>query len=103
YTTRVESHPTPTHTLTLTLRRYGIQFFLSSRRRHTIFKCDWSSDVCSSDLKEAAVFVLGWLWCVSVRVCVCVCVCVFELGWLWCVCVCELSSSLLRSLSALLT
>src|SRR5207237_5147459 len=22
--------------------------FLSSRRRHTIFKCDWSSDVCSS-------------------------------------------------------
>src|SRR5207237_6836176 len=22
----------------------------SSRRRHTIFKCDWSSDVCSSDL-----------------------------------------------------
>src|SRR5260370_41752946 len=25
-------------------------FFLSSRRRHTIFKCDWSSDVCSSDL-----------------------------------------------------
>src|SRR5207237_3991031 len=25
-------------------------FFFSSRRRHTIFKCDWSSDVCSSDL-----------------------------------------------------
>src|SRR2546430_9849917 len=25
-------------------------FFLSSRRRHTIFDCDWSSDVCSSDL-----------------------------------------------------
>src|SRR5207237_6850020 len=24
--------------------------FLSSRRRHTRFKCDWSSDVCSSDL-----------------------------------------------------
>src|SRR2546430_13448732 len=23
---------------------------LSSRRRHTIFDCDWSSDVCSSDL-----------------------------------------------------
>src|SRR5207237_4734578 len=22
----------------------------SSRRRHTRFKCDWSSDVCSSDL-----------------------------------------------------
>src|SRR5260370_23913791 len=27
------------------------QFFFSSRRRHTIFKCDWSSDVCSSDLR----------------------------------------------------
>src|SRR2546430_12479935 len=23
--------------------------FLSSRRRHTSFDCDWSSDVCSSD------------------------------------------------------
>src|SRR5688572_32183134 len=28
----------------------GILFFFSSRRRHTIFDCDWSSDVCSSDL-----------------------------------------------------
>src|SRR5260370_33850729 len=27
-------------------------FFFSSRRRHTRFKCDWSSDVCSSDLLE---------------------------------------------------
>src|SRR5260370_40565217 len=27
-------------------------FFFSSRRRHTIFKCDWSSDVCSSDLVD---------------------------------------------------
>src|SRR2546430_11775677 len=27
-------------------------FFFSSRRRHTRFDCDWSSDVCSSDLKE---------------------------------------------------
>src|SRR6516165_1091111 len=26
-------------------------FFFSSRRRHTIFDCDWSSDVCSSDLR----------------------------------------------------
>src|SRR5256886_13434893 len=24
--------------------------FFSSRRRHTRFDCDWSSDVCSSDL-----------------------------------------------------
>src|SRR4029434_5806096 len=35
--------------------------FFSSRRRHTRFKCDWSSDVCSSDLKMIVV------------VCVCVC------------------------------
>src|SRR5437588_80734 len=26
-------------------------FFFSSRRRHTRSLCDWSSDVCSSDLK----------------------------------------------------
>src|SRR5260370_5585898 len=30
--------------------RGNVDFFFSSRRRHTIFKCDWSSDVCSSDL-----------------------------------------------------
>src|SRR5438132_5752885 len=29
-----------------------IYFFFSSRRRHTRSLCDWSSDVCSSDLKE---------------------------------------------------
>src|SRR2546430_17044531 len=27
-------------------------FFFSSRRRHTRFDCDWSSDVCSSDLHD---------------------------------------------------
>src|SRR2546430_12612198 len=27
-------------------------FFFASRRRHTRFDCDWSSDVCSSDLKR---------------------------------------------------
>src|SRR2546430_4318229 len=26
-----------------------VDFFFSSRRRHTRFDCDWSSDVCSSD------------------------------------------------------
>src|SRR5205085_7906570 len=26
--------------------------FFSSRRRHTRFDCDWSSDVCSSDLSS---------------------------------------------------
>src|SRR5438132_1508219 len=28
----------------------GLDFFFSSRRRHTRSLCDWSSDVCSSDL-----------------------------------------------------
>src|SRR6266568_5557116 len=27
-------------------------FFFSSRRRHTRWNCDWSSDVCSSDLAK---------------------------------------------------
>src|SRR2546427_6508799 len=30
-------------------------FFFSSRRRHTRFDCDWSSDVCSSDLTLASL------------------------------------------------
>src|SRR5688572_17474338 len=30
-------------------------FFFSSRRRHTRFDCDWSSDVCSSDLQALRV------------------------------------------------
>src|SRR2546427_13087381 len=33
-------------------------FFFSSRRRHTRFDCDWSSDVCSSDL----IHVNGVIW-----------------------------------------
>src|SRR2546430_14280063 len=31
-------------------------FFFSSRRRHTRFDCDWSSDVCSSDLSLQEMF-----------------------------------------------
>src|SRR2546430_5234475 len=40
---------------TLTVKFWSVLccFFFSSRRRHTRFDCDWSSDVCSSDL-------LGW-------------------------------------------
>src|SRR5438477_4580893 len=29
-----------------------VAFFFSSRRRHTRLTCDWSSDVCSSDLRR---------------------------------------------------
>src|SRR5256886_3766368 len=33
-------------------------FFFSSRRRHTRFDCDWSSDVCSSDLAADSLGLL---------------------------------------------
>src|SRR5688572_17041101 len=33
-------------------------FFFSSRRRHTRFDCDWSSDVCSSDLHLLETWVI---------------------------------------------
>src|SRR5438034_9751696 len=49
------------------------RLFFSSRRRHTMSLCDWSSDVCSSDLINDPesrtllqglgldlVFVIGW-------------------------------------------
>src|SRR6266700_5439548 len=40
-------------------------FFFSSRRRHTRFSRDWSSDVCSSDLfypkRELAAQVIGYV------------------------------------------
>src|SRR2546430_4784804 len=37
----------------------GVVFFFSSRRRHTRFDCDWSSDVCSSDLLLFLLVVPG--------------------------------------------
>src|SRR6266568_8887819 len=43
-------------------------FFFSSRRRHTRWNCDWSSDVCSSDLVETVLdaqmsvaYALAWI------------------------------------------
>src|SRR2546430_4398722 len=38
---------------------YCCFFFFSSRRRHTRFDCDWSSDVCSSDLCNDCVSAFG--------------------------------------------
>src|SRR5207302_4482698 len=35
-------------------------FFFSSRRRHTRFSRDWSSDVCSSDLAAAGTHFKHW-------------------------------------------
>src|SRR5690606_1575521 len=34
-------------------------FFFSSRRRHTRFSRDWSSDVCSSDLQSGETYFHG--------------------------------------------
>src|SRR2546430_1047145 len=52
-----------------------IMYFFSSRRRHTRFDCDWSSDVCSSDLDHAQTTsyilngrALQWTSC-STRTC----------------------------------
>src|SRR2546427_6082334 len=49
---------------------YFVVFFFSSRRRHTRFDCDWSSDVCSSDLAEKdyhlALYLLGGLAALAV-------------------------------------
>src|SRR5215208_6940304 len=38
----------------------GFCFFFSSRRRHTRWPRDWSSDVCSSDLRSA--IQANWRW-----------------------------------------
>src|SRR2546430_3999562 len=35
-------------------------FFFSSRRRHTRFDCDWSSDVCSSDLFSQIILAAAY-------------------------------------------
>src|SRR5438034_9597438 len=37
-----------------------LSFFFSSRRRHTRSLCDWSSDVCSSDLSRADDVLFGY-------------------------------------------
>src|SRR5690606_39411855 len=42
-------------------------FFFSSRRRHTSFSRDWSSDVCSSDLLSLTGSVYGQMEERSVR------------------------------------
>src|SRR2546430_4495449 len=39
------------------LLAFTLFFFFSSRRRHTRFDCDWSSDVCSSDLTRPSARV----------------------------------------------
>src|SRR6266481_995455 len=59
--------------VTCVLRLHVELFFFSSRRRHTRCNCDWSSDVCSSDLRPVswfcAVVTHAMLWgCLSLLV-----------------------------------
>src|SRR5690606_40204034 len=42
----------------------GLLFF-SSRRRHTRFSRDWSSDVCSSDLNIIPILIFSVVQCAS--------------------------------------
>src|SRR2546430_10576607 len=44
-------------------------FFFSSRRRHTRFDCDWSSDVCSSDLQAHRLYLGAIPLAVSTALC----------------------------------
>src|SRR2546430_2627579 len=48
---RIEMYSRLIHTVDHIEGRMRPVFFFSSRRRHTRFDCDWSSDVCSSDLR----------------------------------------------------
>src|SRR5690242_21195447 len=46
-------------------------FFFSSRRRHTRLTCDWSSDVCSSDLPSTWNGPRQWPVCSGCERCRC--------------------------------
>src|SRR5438034_2546258 len=43
-------------------------FFFSSRRRHTRSLCDWSSDVCSSDLCRREPKIAGKVPCAKAMI-----------------------------------
>src|SRR6266480_6877827 len=47
--------------------RLCVFFFFSSRRRHTRLTCDWSSDVCSSDLNGAGKSTLVKVLCGAIH------------------------------------
>src|SRR5256886_3966147 len=47
-----KKHPNQSQQVRTAARDVGRFFFFQSKRRHTNFDCDWSSDVCSSDLER---------------------------------------------------
>src|SRR5699024_11580646 len=57
-------------------------FFFSSRRRHTRSKRDWSSDVCSSDLRFARLVLPGTVAILPIAV-LATTVAPFSTRWLW--------------------
>src|SRR2546430_8205962 len=42
------------------MRKRLASVYVASRRRHTTFDCDWSSDVCSSDLRISSGVISTW-------------------------------------------
>ena len=42
-------------------------FFFKQKTAYEIYQCDWSSDVCSSDLSEAAAAIGSYSWPGNVR------------------------------------
>src|SRR5260221_7630825 len=56
-------------TLRLLRRSRLFFFFFSSRRRHTRSLCDWSSDVCSSDLLAIDNYLVPHITKTDDRVC----------------------------------
>src|SRR5437764_4126178 len=46
---------------------YSLSFFFSSRRRHTRYIGDWSSDVCSSDLEPGMLITDPGVDCKAAR------------------------------------
>src|SRR5688572_25679403 len=49
-----QAHLTINYGLEPSAEMVSLYLFFTSRRRHTKFDCDWSSDVCSSDLSRGA-------------------------------------------------
>src|SRR5437660_7753622 len=57
------------HLYFIVFKENSKEFFFSSRRRHTIWPRDWSSDVCSSDLFRLQLWRRNWSrnWLSSLR------------------------------------
>src|SRR6266481_6706260 len=59
----VPEHLPSGSSVTILYSRDGAGFFFASRSRHTSWNCDWSSDVCSSDLTSRWALIRHELGC----------------------------------------